>query len=251
MQNGTTRPLYRLVTEESRQIILTATDVLGFFVDGEETESGTITITGAVFGSPSTPGVVEDAELEVLDVHGLTIGSYYIGRADLGLTPANGAARRDPDLRTSFYGRSEPFPHAGEVWRRWARGTPTVAGEWTTYPPEERPSWLHVVQNAWFTSGRLAARYSSAETFEIDGGYTTDRDSLYCALGESINGPAGYIGSNLDALSDCLSHWPDGSSRSFQLVWNNFAKPGRSSDREYFDAVVDLLTDHDVEVVLR
>ncbi|WP_406603918.1 barstar family protein [Nocardia macrotermitis] len=27
---------------------------------------------------------------------------------------------------------------------------------------------------------------------------------FFCALGESINGPGGYFGDNLDSLSDCL-----------------------------------------------
>lgn len=247
MQHHTTKPLYRLIVEDSRESILTAADVSGFFVEGDDTKSGTVTLTGAVLSKPCTRRVVEDVELEVLDTRGTPIGWYFIGRVKL---PEHADAAQETDLQTSFYGNASPYPHAGEIWRRWSAGPPAVAGEWRKYPPEKRPSWLHVVQNAWFTAGRDAARYTSAARYSIDGADITDRDSLYCALGESINGPGGYIGSNLDALHDCLSHRPEGGS-DFQLVWENFAISSRSKDREYFDSVIDVLREDHADVVLR
>ncbi|MFF3688547.1 barstar family protein [Streptomyces sp. NPDC002187] len=42
-------------------------------------------------------------------------------------------------------------------------------------------------------------------TYVIDGAGITGLDSFWRAIGEAVNGPGGYFGSNLDALADCLS----------------------------------------------
>jgi hypothetical protein len=43
---------------------------------------------------------------------------------------------------------------------------------------------------------------------------------FYCAIGEAINGPAGYFGWDLDALDDCLCG-RFGAQASFRLVWHH------------------------------
>ncbi|WP_030745616.1 barstar family protein [Streptomyces sp. NRRL F-5135] len=41
-------------------------------------------------------------------------------------------------------------------------------------------------------------------TFVIDGAEVTGLDRFWQVIGEAVNGPGGYFGSNLDALADCL-----------------------------------------------
>jgi RNAse (barnase) inhibitor barstar len=40
--------------------------------------------------------------------------------------------------------------------------------------------------------------------YEIPGERITSLEAFYRVIGEAINGPGGYFGTNLDALADCL-----------------------------------------------
>jgi RNAse (barnase) inhibitor barstar len=83
-------------------------------------------------------------------------------------------------------------------------------------------------------------------------------DSFYCAIGEAVNGPGGYFGWNLDALKDCLrGGW--GAAPPFTLEWQ-YAEVARSRLVEHravqgdpatlFELILNIIGDHDVEVVL-
>jgi RNAse (barnase) inhibitor barstar len=97
-------------------------------------------------------------------------------------------------------------------------------------------------------------------TYRLDGRFVTDVEGFYCAIGEAINGPGGYFGWNLDALADCFSGG-FGACPPFRLVWRDAAVARRHLVEGYdhrrlepavtFDHLVDLLTEHGVEVVLR
>ncbi|MFF1873830.1 barstar family protein [Kitasatospora herbaricolor] len=93
----------------------------------------------------------------------------------------------------------------------------------------------------------------------LDGSRITDRASCYAALGEAVNGPGGYYGSNLDALADCL-RGGFGAEPPFTLVWHDAAVarrrltgPAVIGERElsYFEAVLDTLRTGGVTVLLR
>lgn len=58
--------------------------------------------------------------------------------------------------------------------------------------------------------------------FHLDGTRAGDRPGLWAALGEAVNGPGGYYGSNLDALVDCL-RGDFGPVPPFTLVWDQVA----------------------------
>ncbi len=93
----------------------------------------------------------------------------------------------------------------------------------------------------------------------LRGGGITDRVSCYAALGEAVNGPGGYYGSNLDALADCL-RGGFGPVPPFTLVWHDSAVARRrltgrlgigGHGLSYFEAVVDTLREGGVTVLLR
>nr|WP_307645622.1 barstar family protein [Nocardia uniformis] len=92
----------------------------------------------------------------------------------------------------------------------------------------------------------------------MDGRAVTDIVSFYCALGETINGPGGYFGWNLDALWDCLrGGW--GASSPFTLEWLHsdvarehlLTHPGVDAGQTLFDLLLKILDDNGIEVILR
>jgi RNAse (barnase) inhibitor barstar len=210
-------PLYRLIEDESQNVFVAALDIEGFFVKSDRVESR-VWALGA--STPVTRAArLHDVELQVLDLRGEVIGSYYVGEAEM-LDRRAIASNGRVDIEISFQGYSCPFPRAGEIWRRWALGAPSVPGEWRRLPPDWHESWLHVVQTAWFQAGRTASRDGSESSYVMDGSGIENTASFYCEIGEAINGPGGYFGSGLDALADCLRSAV--SIGPFELVWRNF-----------------------------
>jgi RNAse (barnase) inhibitor barstar len=244
------RALYRLIEDESQHQLLTALDLDGFFVDANASAQPPPRVrmvgTSLPLEPPSTG--FHDVELQVLDHHGEVIGAYYIGEARVvHIHPSRPSDRTD--LEISFLGYSCPFPYAGQIWRRWASGSPTEPGEWKALPPDWHPSWLHVVQTAWFQAGRTATRYEPKHSYVIDGGDTGSTASFYCALGEAVNGPGGSFGSGLSALADCLMH-ATADGQPFRIVWRHFDLSEKSLDNAEAAAIVDVFRRFGVEYSL-
>lgn len=193
----------------------------------------------------------EHADLQVVDRQGKTIGKYYLGRVAAAFRELPGAGGDErPDLDYSFFGYTCEYPRAGEIWRMWAAGGPVERGEWARQPSEWHESWLHVVQTAWFESGRRATRYETAETAVIDGTGIATRDAFYCALGEAVNGPGGYFGSNLDALFDCLRTMRRENGAPFRLEWRNFSSSREALGGEFTERVLSLFEECGVETAV-
>ncbi|MFF5213496.1 barstar family protein [Streptosporangium sp. NPDC000396] len=97
------------------------------------------------------------------------------------------------------------------------------------------------------------------ETYELHGNHIVDEVSFYCAIGEVVNGPAGYFGSNLAALDDCLCGG-FGAKVPFTLIWHDsdvarecLARPLEWEERQVtlFETISTIFEEHGVEVVLR
>ncbi len=68
-------------------------------------------------------------------------------------------------------------------------------------------------------------------------------------IGEAVNGPGGYFGSNPMALSDCLSGgW--GVDCPFTLVWEN-ADIARARLGDTVDMLLGVFREAGIDVVLR
>jgi len=185
----------------------------------------------------------------VLDFRREVIGSYYIGDVEIvDIQPSDSVG--ETDLMLDFGGYFQPFPYAEKIWRRWASGVPVERDEWRTLPAEWHDSWLHVVQTAWFEAGRMPTVYEPKDSYMIDGNGMVNTDSFYCALGEAINGPGGYFGSNLDALDDCLWHAVD-SHGPFELVWRNFHVAENNLGESEIAQIIAVFRDHDVRLTLQ
>lgn len=243
-------PLYRLVEEESGISLIEASEISGFFVGSDEVESGDILIFGEALRSAALGKDLPDVELRVVDLAGTAIGSYYIGRVRLCSVMEGEGAVGTGGFVSSFYGHACPYPAAGEVWRRWASGVPLMKAEWVRRPVDVHDSWLHVVQNAWLEAGRGAKRYLVEDTHVIDSRNIFGESSFYCELGESVNGPGGYFGSNLDGLADCLA-----SSRTsdapFRMAWQDFSVAQERMGARLAESAVGVLREFGVEVTLQ
>ncbi|MFE9608023.1 barstar family protein [Streptomyces sp. NPDC006012] len=239
---------FRLVDQQSQTVLLRAEDILGFFVDPDQTPPDLVTFTG-VQHLGTGRGKTEEAELQVVDRHGERIGAYYLGRvrAARSRTP-DVNDERNPEVPYDFFGFTEEFPEAGRIWKRWAGAGPVESGEWARVPAGWQESWLHVVQTSWFTTGRRATRYRGGGTVELDGSLITGRDAFYCALGEAANGPRGYFGSNLDALFDCLRTARADGTAPFELVWREQAASRAALGADFTGQVLGLLGECGVTV---
>jgi RNAse (barnase) inhibitor barstar len=242
-------PRYRLIDDTTGAVLVEAEEVGGFFVAPED-EPDEVTFSGLHL-LDDRKRATEDAVLEMLNRRGEKIGEYFIGRADRGRMSAGAGAGAAGAKPTAVHYRSVTnrceFPEAEAIWRRWASGAVVERDEWLAWPSDHHDAWLHVVQNSWFTSGRRAARYGTDSVARLNGAHISKRASFYCALGEAVNGPGGYFGSNLDALADCLSA-DSGDAPPLRIAWVNIHAAQESVGPEFVDSAVAVLQEFDVEV---
>lgn len=242
--------LYRLVDQESGKVLIAAEDLLNYFMEEDREPPETVTFVRTQHVGRARRKT-EHAELQVVDRQGRTIGVYYLGRVCAEFRHELVPSGEDrPDLDYSFFGYICEYPWAGEVWREWATQRPVERGEWARHPSDWHESWLHVVQTAWFDSGRNATRYETDGTAVLDGSGFTTRAGLYCALGEAVNGPGGYFGSNRDGVWDCLRTMRRDGAAPFRLVWRNFAASREALGGDFTGSVLSLFEESGVETEL-
>lgn len=241
-------PLYRLVDDGSNEVLLEAEEIEGFFVASMQDGSEPVIFRGM----PSKPRLsgkdLDEAKLQIVDFRGEKIGSYYVGRARLGVPMPSAWGASYLDIEASLFGFACHYPQAGAMWRRWASGRPIQVGEWLSYSVDAHPSWLHVVQTAWFEFGHDATRYETSTSASIDGLKMPSRDSFYCAIGEALNGPGGYFGAGLDSLEECIRASRT-STPPLRITWFNSSVSRDVLGDEYVETILQLMRDHKVSVV--
>ncbi len=239
--------IFRIVDDESREVRVAAEGVQGFFVESEESLSE-VTFFGVHYIDKGWRRS-EDMVLEVVDSRQEKIGEYYVGRvlcgeADVVDLGAGGL----PSVSCRHFGGRCKYPKAGEVWLRWASGIELERDEWSNWSSSYHETWLHVVQTSWFTSHRRAARYDKGEVVYLDGLKIATRSTFYCVLGEAINGPGGYFGSNLDALADCLSS-EYGEAPPLKIIWRDLEMSRNSLGGGFVEAIMAIMREFHIEVV--
>ncbi|MFE2350008.1 barstar family protein [Kitasatospora cineracea] len=238
--------MYRVVEIESGTVLASAGDLRGFFINPGDLEFGNITLVNP---APISPNKMrsQSAELQIINLRHDKVGAYYLGQVRLG---RSGLASGNQDLgpvEYSFAGYRWDYPWAGRIWQRWATGGPIVCGEWAGYPSEHHRDWLHVVQTSWFETRSGPALGAQAKNISIDGSFMPTRSSFYCALGESMNGPGGYFGSNLDALIDCL-RGVRGGKFAINVTWENFSAAIDSLGEGFVKEVISIFGGEGVHV---
>ncbi|WP_327385305.1 barstar family protein [Streptomyces sp. NBC_01207] len=211
---------HRLIEDDSHDLLVEAEGLLGFY-GGSEAPQPEVTFL-RVHQLNKGKRKSQDAILEVMNCRREKIGEYWIGQVRQIDLPAQQTGGGAQGVSYRFADVLSEYPEAGKVWRHWASNAVPEPGEWARWAPYYHETWLHVVQNSWFTSRRRASRYGIDENVSIDGLNITTKPSFYCALGEAVNGPRGYFGSNLDALADCLSPKQRETTPPFTITWHNF-----------------------------
>ncbi|MHB9858952.1 barstar family protein [Streptomyces sp. YIM S03343] len=158
-----------------------------------------------------------NAWINIHDTHGQVIGSYFAGSVTLE------DWRESPDLTVtavfSCWLNVLPERSAGALWKTWSHQAPTSMNDWVDIPLGQREGWIEVSRMYGRTSPH--AKNPDGE-YVLIGTNIMDLASFYCAIGEAMNGPGGYYGSNLAALDDCL-FGGHGQAAPFRLVWQNSA----------------------------
>ncbi|MGP4046799.1 barstar family protein [Streptomyces sp. 2A115] len=154
------------------------------------------------------------AKLVRLDVTGRTVQSAVEGELIAWIPSARGRGLVDLTLEPWS---ERPPTAADEVWELWSEGRPALLNAWARCGMEGRRYWLSTALDNHDGHQPDAA---PGGTYHLDGRHITDEPGFFCALGEAMNGPAGYFGRGLDALADCLcGHW--GVRPPFTLVWHD------------------------------
>lgn len=239
-------PLYVVSDEESGDVLVAAEGVEGFFIAPEDGPQEVAFLRAHMVERGRRR--VEDAVLEVMNRRREKVGEYFVGRVVLGDTGAETPDGNISRVAYRFFGSRCEYPEAEIIWRRWASGIALEKDEWLRWPVSHQGAWLHVVQNHWFTSNRRAARYGLDDVVYLDGVHISTKAGFFCALGEAINGPGGYFGSNLDALADCISS-SFGEGPPMKIVWRNFQASQEFLDRSFLDSVVGVMNEFRVNFV--
>ncbi|MEV7583955.1 barstar family protein [Streptomyces erythrochromogenes] len=150
-----------------------------------------------------------------------------------------------------------PVPEpARPLWEQWLAGVPRTTGTWAGLDTRQRWAWLdHVLRRP---RPHADVDRPSGRAYGLDGGHVTDVPGLYLALGEAVNGPGGYLGTDLYALADCLGGgfghrgpatllWRD-SAVAREHLSRALAPDGRPYD--LFACVLDVLAEFGVRVTL-
>ncbi|MCX4908040.1 barstar family protein [Streptomyces sp. NBC_00878] len=191
------------------------------------------------------------ARLIRLDTSGRTVQSAVEGELVAWIPSARGRGLVDLTLEPWS---ERPPPAAEEVWELWDGGRPSEPGRWARCGVEARRHWLGVALDRHEPNRRDA---EPGGTYHLDGRHVTDHPGFFCALGEAVNGPAGYFGWGLDALTDCLrGRW--GAQRPFTLVWHDadvartcLGLVARTDHRpRTFEELLEFLAEKDVAVRL-
>ncbi|MEC3996359.1 barstar family protein [Actinacidiphila sp. DG2A-62] len=239
-------PLYVVSDEQSEGVLVASGAVKGFFVDPSEESSEVIfsKIHELKWGKRT----VEGAVLEVMNRQREKIGEYPIGRAVLGSVDVAEATGVISRVVCRLFGNRCEYPEAERIWPRWASGVPLEKGEWYRLSENYQAAWLHVAQNSWFASSHRAGCYGTDNVVHLDGAHISTRSGFFCALGEAVNGPGGYFGSNLDALADCISS-DFGEGRLVRVVWRNFQESQESLDGAFLASIVEIMHEFHVDLV--
>ncbi|MBL7498718.1 barstar family protein [Frankia sp. CNm7] len=240
-------PLYVVADEESGGVLVAAEEVEGFFVDPGEEAPEVIFLRAHEVNMGRRRS--EDAVLRIVNRRREKIGEYLIGRVVLGDVGKESSDGKISSVPYRFFGDRCEYPGAARIWRRWALAVAMEKGEWLQWPASHHGAWLHVVQNAWFASNHRAVRYGADDVVHLDGAQISTKPGFFCALGEAVNGPGGYFGSNLDAMADCISSsFREGSQ--MKIVWQDFRMSQESLGRAFVDSVMEVMREFKVDVAI-
>ncbi|GGX56418.1 barstar family protein [Streptomyces fructofermentans] len=198
---------------------------------------------------------LDEAALEIRDGRGEPLTDRLLQATISGWRPSSyGADLIDLELDG---GRFTPVPeYARPIWERWLAGPPTAVNAWADLDTRRRGAWHDLVRDRAFR--RTRRDRPAGHVHELDGRYITDEPALHLAIGEAVNGPGGYFGGCLSAVTDCLRgnfgytapgalFWRDAATAREHLS-RTLTPDGRPYD--LFTAVLETLAEGGMDVTL-
>lgn len=235
---------YTLFSVDEGQELCTTVNLVGFFLDSEESWRTFYAVQYSLRGQRVREDV-EHLEVRVIDSTGKVMGSYSVSQVHIEEVEYEGRAA----LRLSGYLLDHPHPDAPTAWRRWRESGKLDLNAWVTLSLSEREAWLDSVRLHHDWESPDGEVDTSGGVYEVEGRYITDRAGLYCALGEALRGPGGYFGSTLDAFRDCLCGG-FGVTPPFVLNWNSVETARSHLGDSYVNKVVNTMRSAGVSVNL-
>ncbi|MEV6276162.1 barstar family protein [Nocardia sp. NPDC051832] len=183
------------------------------------------------------------ASVNLLDATtGVQIGSYFVNDLRLLTARPSEAGLGLVDLTAQLI--TDAPSDAAVLWDLVRSGQLDQLDLWRRY---DHHAWLEVALNRRCHGPAPLPDKPPGATYVLDATGVNDEGSLYCALGEAVNGPGGYFGWNLDAVDDCLrGRW--GAAAPFTLILRNVDPI--LWERRAFPIFLEILSDHGVGVRL-
>ncbi len=174
------------------------------------------------------PDYIPDQSLDRIYVGILDTGGAMIGQYDFplkrGLQPAESipfSHDGDWELLVHTYEQVSRTRRMFEMWDLLRDPAQLQCGLWVDFTLEERKIWQTVARTYALQTNNWRNQGQTGITIHLDGRLITDEYAFFFMLGEQLNGPAGYYGSSLDALDDCLCG-DFGPIPPFTVVWSHY-----------------------------
>lgn len=202
------------------------------------------------------PHPLGNMELHILGDNGNSIGSYWIGDVAIKRWHLGETSLRESTF--SGWVTVHPDADAARVWDTWRHGPPNTKNLWAQFPIGRREGWLEVVSIYRPRNPAAENLNPGRKVVSLDGRYITDLASFFCAIGEAVNGPGGYFGSNLIALAEC-ARGGFGVDPGFTVRWSGadvaqhyLARIAETADGplSYMELIQAVFADERVNVIL-
>ncbi|MEV6908247.1 barstar family protein [Amycolatopsis sp. NPDC051071] len=244
---------FAVVEEEGDERLFSALGVSDFFVAHEARKAAWrefwllgCAATSDGWEKRNLVGWPGNIEVVIIDRLSRSIGSYYVGGSSIKGIRRQGGDRALVDIRLSGFFHRVPTVGAEGLWEDRRQGVPLEVAEWKVLSEIDRIAWLEVARI--MASSSQGVDDLSGKTFVLDGEVIADSSSFYCAFGELVNGPAGYFGSDVNSLADCLSGG-FGVVPPFTVAWKASSHSATLMGDD-FDEITALFTERGVNLIL-
>ena len=174
--------------------------------------------------------------IHMLDKDKLTVTSTFISNIRIIKSEKNNIT-----LNGNVWFKPKGFH---KVWKMFLNNEITEKNAWKKLDKDELQGWI-------VFAGCIRKPQIDRENIKIqlDGNDFHNLDEFYCALGEEVNGIAGYFGRQLPALYDCLCG-DFGVKSIAEITWHNHQR-SKKLLKLNFDRIINLFKEFNINIILK